>query len=124
VGEYADMAIDQALNWDDGTYGGDWDDERQYFYSSRSYRTRTYKKQPKTCRNCGQENLYWLNTNRGWRLYAYGAVEHICSGIGFKQALANLRVDSQPKDDYNAYLDTVPWPTESPYESEHNRAST
>lgn len=65
MGDYADIAMDQAFDaWCEGE-DGDCDPDGTYhddsFFMPRS--------KGKTCRNCGEKNLKWGKHQGGWRLF-------------------------------------------------------
>lgn len=90
MGEFADMAVDQALN---GDYW-DWasEDERDIddWGPGTAFR-RTTGPRPKTCRCCGTKDLYWGQVDGRWLLHDYEEdedgefekVPHICKFKGF-----------------------------------------
>jgi hypothetical protein len=74
MGEYADMAIDAGFSC--------WSDEEPDEYIGRPFRRRmpTYK----TCRRCGEDRLFWSQTDKGWRLFkasAFSPTEHKCAPL-------------------------------------------
>lgn len=61
MGEYADMAVDEALN-------ANFDYDEDFDEGGWLGRPRRKRKLP-TCKYCGQPNLVWKEHNGGWRLF-------------------------------------------------------
>lgn len=79
MGEYADMAIDDALHWqvEELANPDEWDGQDFWFPRRR------FTKQAKTCRSCGATNLYWYEHESEWRLHEFNLekdefVPHAC----------------------------------------------
>ena len=64
MGEYADMAIDDALHWhvEELAYPDDYD-------GMDGFSRRRYRKMSKTCKSCGASNLYWYKYEGQWLLH-------------------------------------------------------
>lgn len=75
MGDMADFAMDHVLDDMERAELGfdDWDYEG---LPGSPYKG--FERLPKTCRSCGQKDLYWKSTDKGWRLADEQGREHRC----------------------------------------------
>jgi len=80
MGEFADMALDGIMDYDEAYINGDfdWMQEDGPYYPALSSRTRVVKLTTKTCKHCGQIDLIWIETDKGWRLHQKDGEIHNC----------------------------------------------
>lgn len=108
MGEYADMAIDDMLAIDESFFNGYGYHDDDPEWNPFTGRWSRFTPRPKTCKACGQANLWWQREPEGWRLANADGVVHKCS-FNFKKFIGNKSTG------YLAYLDTIPWPSEEEY---------
>ena len=80
MGDFADDAMLEGLEnmlLDDSDMFVEYDDEDPGDDPARfSLNPRTAWS--KTCRHCGTINLFWKQTDQGWRLYTGAGKRHLC----------------------------------------------
>jgi len=47
--------------------------------------------EPKTCRNCSEQDLHWEDTSDGWRLFNMAGLKHDCQADFKPSSLSNLK---------------------------------
>jgi hypothetical protein len=101
VGDFADMAIAEALSMDEYYLDNETPDDP--YFSIGAGRWRGFRPRSKTCKSCGQTGLWWQDTEQfGWRLHTAVGELHTCS---YKSAIGK----KPQQNEYFDYLDQIPW---------------